>query len=117
MIRTLVQLQWMTLRGRVVRSLRLLKQPKYLVGAVVGAAWMLFWIGRPMMDSGLSWRAISITGIESMAASLLVAAHQLAAIFFVVILSLPWLYPFGKLGLGFREADLPGTLTHRSRGI
>ena len=39
MIGVLVRLQWMQLKGRVVRSIRLLRQPKYLVGFIVGAGW------------------------------------------------------------------------------
>jgi hypothetical protein len=47
MIGVLVRLQALMIRGRIVRSIRLLRQPKYLVGAAIGAAWMLLWVGRP----------------------------------------------------------------------
>ena len=41
MIRVLLLLQWLSLRGRVVRSFRLLRQPKYLVGLVIGPTRLL----------------------------------------------------------------------------
>ena len=49
MIGVIVRLQAMTLRGRVVRSLRLLRQPKYLIGSLAAAAWLLLWVGRPLL--------------------------------------------------------------------
>src|SRR6185503_10833362 len=48
LIGVLLRLQALTLRGRVVRSLRLLRQPKYLVGSIAGALWMAGWIARPI---------------------------------------------------------------------
>ena len=51
MIAVLVRLQWMTLKGRVVRSIRLLRQPKYLVGSVVGVGWIGLWVVRPLLHS------------------------------------------------------------------
>jgi len=55
-IGVIVRLQAMTLRGRVVRSLRLLRQPKYLIGSLAAAAWMLLWVGPPMMRSGVAFQ-------------------------------------------------------------
>ena len=103
MILILAQLQWLTLKGRVIRSLRLLRQPKYLVGAIAGVAWMALWIGRPLLASRLrpdagAW-AQSLTGVMPV-------IHRVAAVVVTIVLPLPWLLPWGRLGLPFREAEL-----------
>ena len=103
MIGVLVRLQWMQLSGRVVRSIRLLRQPKYLVGFIAGAGWMGLWVVRPLLKSKLTFGSApgSPFGVE-----FIPAIHQLAALFVTVALPLPWLLPWGRLGLPFRESEL-----------
>jgi len=105
MIGVLVRLQWMTLRGRVLRSLRLLRQPKYLIGFVVGAAWMSLWILRPMLRAKFSMGAGIPIGAGHDAA-IPDIVHWMAALFVTVFMPLSWLLPWGPLGLPFREAEL-----------
>jgi len=103
MIRVLVRLQWMQLRGRVVRSIRLLRQPKYLVGFLVGAGWMGLWVVRPLLKSKLNFESAqgSALGME-----LVPAIHRFAALVVTIALPLPWLLPWGRLGFPFRESEL-----------
>jgi hypothetical protein len=103
MIGVLVRLQWMQLTGRVVRSIRLLRQPKYLVGFIVGAGWMGLWVLRPLLRSKISFQSSPVTpfGME-----FLPAIHQFATVFVTVALPSPWLLPWGRLGLKFRESEL-----------
>jgi ABC-2 type transport system permease protein len=103
MIGVLARLQWMTLRGRVVRSIRLLRQPKYLVGSIVGLAWIGVSILRPMLHSHVSIGAAPWTANVSSSTP---AFHRIAALVVTVLLPLPWLLPWGRLGLPFREAEL-----------
>jgi len=93
----------MQLKGRVVRSIRLLRQPKYLVGFVVGAGWMGLWILRPLLRSRLNLEPApgSRFGVE-----FLPAIHQFAALVVTVALPFPWLLPWGRLGFPFRESEL-----------
>lgn len=103
MILILAQLQWLTLKGRVIRSFRLLRQPKYLVGAIVGVAWMALWVGRPVLHANVrpgaaSW-VQSLTGVMPV-------IHRVAAVVVTIVLPLPWLLPWGRVGLPFREAEL-----------
>ena len=106
MIRTLLLLQCLTLRGRVIRSVRLLKQPKYLLGAVVGSGWMLFWVGRPILQSDVSFNMLGAAGFEDLARDLGPVVHLLAGAIVTMVLTVPWLFPWGRLGLRFREAEL-----------
>lgn len=103
MIGVLVRLQWMMLKGRVVRSIRLLRQPKYLVGFIVGVGWMGLWVGRPLLKWKLNLHSVSGSplGMESIA-----AIHRCAALFVTLALPFPWLLPWGRLGLPFRESEL-----------
>jgi hypothetical protein len=99
----LAQLQWLTLRGRVIRSIRLLRQPKYLVGAIAGFAWIALWVVRPLSQS--HGRIGSAAWMVD-ASALMPTIHRVAAILFTLLLPLPWLLPWGRLGLPFREAEL-----------
>src|SRR5580765_7316525 len=103
MILVLFRLQWMQLKGRVIRSIRLLRQPKYLVGFIVGAAWMGSWVVRPMMASRIHLQSAprGLVGVE-----FLPALHQAAALVVTIALPLAWLFPWGRLGLPFRESEL-----------
>ena len=103
MIAVLVQLHWMLLKGRVVRSIRLLRQPKYLVGFIVGAAWMGSWVVRPLLKSKLHFESAPTS---QLAVALMPVIHQFVALFVTVALPLPWLLPWGRLGLPFRESEL-----------
>jgi len=103
MIGVLVHLQWVQLKGRVVRSIRLLRQPKYLVGFIVGAAWMGSWVVRPLLKSRLHFESPQTS---QLAMALIPAIHQFVALFVTVALPLPWLLPWGRLGLPFRESEL-----------
>jgi hypothetical protein len=93
----------MTLKGRVVRSIRLLRQPKYLVGSIVGFGWIGLWVIRPMMHSKLSFGAMPAGAPD---VPYLPAIHRIVALAITVLLPLPWLVPWGRLGLPFRESEL-----------
>lgn len=103
MIAVLARLQWMTLRGKVLRSLRLLRQPKYLVGFIVGFGWMAFWVLRPLLRSRVSLHGIPLAESDE---AIMTTIHMAVALFVSLAMPLPWLLPWGQLGLPFREAEL-----------
>jgi len=103
LIAVLVRLQWMSLKGRVVRSIRLLRQPKYLVGSVIGFGWMAFWVVRPMLASRLT---VGARPWNSSGGEWTTLIPSIAALAVTVLMPLPWLFPWGRLGLPFREAEL-----------
>ena len=103
MIGVLVRLQALSLRGRVVRSLRLLRQPKYFVGAAVGTLWMLTWVGRPLLRSSMP---VPKAGLDRIPASWLPVASLGVALVITLAGLVPWLLPWGRRGLRLREAEL-----------
>jgi hypothetical protein len=99
----LLQLQWKILRGRLVRWTRLLRQPKYLAGTVIGACWMAFWLARFLLHANVP---VHFGGATRFPEGLTPTVHQLAGLVVMVLLAVPWLLPWGRLGLPFREAEL-----------
>ena len=59
MLRALVYLRLASLRNRLVAAAARLRQPKYFAGAVVGAAYVYFFVIRPLTSS---WRAVQPGG-------------------------------------------------------
>jgi len=102
-IGVIIRLQAMTLRGRVVRSLRLLRQPKYLIGSLAAAAWLLLWVGRPMLRSGVEFEP---PGFEMVRDEMRPVVQMVTALVTSFALVLPWLWPWGRPGLRLREAEL-----------
>ena len=83
----LLFLMWRSMVGRVTRWLRLMKQPKYLVGTLAGVAWMSVFALRPVLranrDASLGDRVADIT-------EWLPALESVGALALVVSLSLWW---------------------------
>jgi hypothetical protein len=111
-IGTLLAIHGRVLRGRAVRWLRLLRQPRYLLGLLAGLAWLSLWIGRPLLRVGR--RLGSDTRVEIGAGRLLQslppeAIHGLilmASVLVTVLVALWWLAPWGRPALQMTEAEL-----------
>lgn len=114
-LRTLLYLRLTSLRNRFSSQLRRLRQPKYLMGAVAGAAYFWFFIfrrsgkagpGNP--GSGEVFDAMLATG----------AIEVFAAIVVTLFLVLIWATPGDDPGLAFTEAEtaflFPAPFTRRS---
>ena len=100
---TLLYLAWQSLRGRLVRWLRLMEQPKYLVGTLAGVAWMGLFAVRPMIR--VTRRASLEARFEDIV-EWLPAVEMVAALGLLVFLSLWWLWPFGKAKVELTETEL-----------
>jgi hypothetical protein len=81
----------------------LLRQPKYLLGFIVGAAWMGSWVVRPLLKVEAQLRGAPT---HQLGMALMPVIHRFVALFVTVALPLPWLLPWGRLGLPFRESEL-----------
>jgi hypothetical protein len=106
----LIYLLWRSLRGRIVRAVRLLKQPKYLVGILGFVAWMTFWVGGPLFfDGDRRGGRVELANVE-LAYRLLgdatPAVHAALALGLALLFSVWWLAPWGKLALGLNEAEI-----------
>ena len=93
----LVYLLIRSLRGKIVRTIRLLKQPKYLVGVAVFIAWMTVWVGGPIFfDDDRGEVNIEFFNAELLFSALgdALPAIQLAiALVVALLISLWWLLP------------------------
>ena len=100
---TLLYLWWQSLRGRVVGWLRLMKQPKYLVGTLAGVAWMGLFALRPII------RVNQRAGLEAQLDAVAVwlpAIETITALVLLLVLSLWWLWPFGTATIELTETEL-----------
>lgn len=113
MIRALLYLQATTARNTVVQRLKRLKQPKYLVGGLVGAAYFWFFVFRHMFQTGAPRGAGA-----SVPAELLPFLEPLAASLLLVIVLGAWLLGNSRAALQFTEAEVaflfPAPLTRRT---
>ncbi len=110
MLHALLYLRFTSLKNRVVQFVRRLRQPKYLVGAIVGAIWVWFTFLRrltttlPAPPTGARGAALARASQalpidwQPMVAGL----GALALLLFVVFL---WVLPEDKPGLNFSEAE------------
>ncbi len=126
MNRALWELQIRSLRGRLMRRLRLLRKPRYLLGLVAGLTWMAFWVGRPlgrilrrgMGEGGLELGngGIKVGGnsvqfgpgalLEKLPAGSLDGLHLLIAVLLTLAICLWWLAPWHRPVLRLREEEL-----------
>jgi len=112
----LIRLLLLSIRGRLVRWLRMLRRPKYLIGFAIGLAYVGFWArsvlsGGKLGNSFFSGRSGRVEGDLAAMVPLFLAFALL------VFVSVVWLLPWGRLGVPFREAELmlllPAPLTRR----
>ena len=93
--------QYHSLKNRLMTRVKRLRQPKYLVGAVVGALYFYFYLFR-----GLA------RGRGGAGAALPVApqhpglGESLAALALLVMMLLAWILPHSRAALGFTEAEV-----------
>ena len=94
----LLYLHARSVRGRIVRTLLLLKQPKYLVGILVFVAWMVFWIGGSFwFDADNRDVDIEFANAElffRLVGEALPAFQVAAALLLALLVSLWWLVPW-----------------------
>ena len=100
----LLYLSYRSLRGQIVGWLRLMRQPKYLLGLLVGLAYFWFFALRLFFRAGnrTRWMDATLEGVTDF----LPAVHLSVALFIAVAVSLWWLFPFGKSSLDLKEAEL-----------
>jgi hypothetical protein len=99
----LVYLRVTTLRNAVISRFERLKQPKYLIGAVVGVAYFYFLIGRRMSPP----RPRGAAGFpQTFPAEQLPTVAALGALLLMVFVAFYWLWPRTRAALTFSEAEI-----------
>jgi len=93
-----------TLAGAARRRLARLREPRYLLGAIVGALYMCFWLGRAMLRNSTHHQGLGPRlqiSSEALALFLSLAAAALA-----VNAALFWVFHTGRPVLHVSEADV-----------
>ena len=114
MFSALFYLQYHTFRNRLISRFKRLKQPKYLVGAIVGGLYFYWFFFRNFfrgfsmrLGTGLAFRPEHLQVLESIGALIL----------FVIVL-LAWIFPHERAALTFTEAEVaflfPAPVTRRT---
>ncbi len=104
MITALCYLQYHTTRNRLVARLKRLKQPKYLVGAIVGGLYFYFYFFRYLFRGYATGRGQ--TANLTMSPEHLMLFESLAALVLFVIVLLAWIIPHERAALTFTEAEV-----------
>jgi ABC-2 type transport system permease protein len=102
MLSALLYLQLQSMKNRLLLRFRRLKQPKYLLGGIVGAIYFYFYFfrylfGLPRSRSQLSLNASPAT---------LALYEALGASLLMVAVLLTWVLPHGRAALAFSEAEV-----------
>ena len=114
MISALFYLQYHTVRNRLVSRFKRLKQPKYLVGAIVGGLYF-YWLFFRNLFRGFGGRpAVNLT----ISPEHLLLFESLGALALFVIVLLAWIIPHERAALTFTEAEVaflfPAPVTRRT---
>lgn len=116
MIAALCYLQYHSTRNRLVTRFKRLKQPKYLVGAIVGGLYFYFYFFRYLLHGYGNGRQASVSPV--VASDNLFLFESLAALGLLVIVLLAWIFPRERAALTFTEAEVaflfPAPVTRRT---
>ncbi|MDB6094257.1 MAG: hypothetical protein JWM32_1819 [Verrucomicrobia bacterium] len=117
MIGALIFLRLTSLKNLLLSRFRRLKQPKYLVGAIVGAGYLYLMFFR-RMHAGRPRGNYSTTLAGTLPPDLLPTAIAIGAFILLVIVFLAWIVPDSRAGLSFTEAEIaflfPAPVSRRS---
>ncbi len=126
MLGALLYLRLTSFRNGLLSRLRRLRQPKYLIGAIVGFAYLWFFFFRPMGAVGAPrhspGEALALAEAATGTAVLLPAdwvplSTAIGALALLVFFTLMWVIPTERAALGFTEAEIaflfPAPITRR----
>ena len=127
MLGALLYLRFTSFKNWGLTRLRRLRQPKYLVGAIVGAAYFYFFFFRNLGGPPARAARHAATSQATQALNLahaalpidwLPAVTAFGALALLVFLTLMWVVPTQRAALGFTEAEVaflfPAPITRRS---
>ena len=103
MISALLYLQWHSTVNRVVTRVKRLKQPKYLLGFIVGGLYCYFYFFRFLFQAR---RQSASMALPEVTPELTLALEMLGALALFVILLSAWIFPHERAALNFTEAEV-----------
>jgi ABC-2 type transport system permease protein len=125
-IGALLYLRVTSAKNWVIARVRRLRQPKYLIGAIVGCAYFYFFFFRPLGDrssgpapmmSDEARQAMEMA-TAALPADWLPATTALGGLAFLTFISFMWVVPAQRAALGFTEAEIaflfPAPITRRA---
>jgi hypothetical protein len=120
MFKALLYLRLTSFKNLLVSRAKRLRQPKYLVGAIIGVAYFWFFFLRHFVVVGHPARASNpaLDHMQATAHEFMLLAPTLAGLAFLIVFILMWLIPSGPAALGFSEAEIaflfPAPITRRA---
>ena len=103
MIGTFLTVAFLTLKNKIVQRLRRLREPRYLIGAIAGAAYFWFMIFRRSM-AGSQTSNGKLIMMKTMAISPVVA--DVASVVLLLLMITAWALPADSGGLDFTETEI-----------
>src|SRR5262245_30982345 len=106
MVMATLYIMWCSGKNRMRRRLRRLREPRYLIGALVGAAYLFFALyGRTRRPRASSVPPEGARRAQSAIAGFAATAPALGGLALLVAAAVSWLMPFGSGLLEFTPAE------------
>jgi hypothetical protein len=109
-IGTFLTVALLTFKNRIVQRARRLREPRYLIGAVAGAAYFWFFVFRRNHNSG-----VALARIRDLSFNAVIV--DCASVVVLLMMIIAWALPADSGGLDFSEAEIgflfPAPLTRR----
>jgi len=102
MISALLYLQYYSIRNRTVMRIKRLKQPKYLVGGIVGGLYFYWYFFRTLFGAPTRGQAVTLLASPEN----LALYESVGALVLLTILLLAWIIPHQRAALTFTEAEV-----------
>ena len=102
MISALLYLQYHSIKNRTVMRIKRLKQPKYLVGGIVGGLYFYWYFFRTLFGTPARGQAVTLLASPEN----LALYESLGALILLTILLLAWVIPHKRAALTFTEAEV-----------
>jgi len=114
MIDALLYLQWHSLTNRVRARLRRLKQPKYLIGGLVGG----LYFGFVLLSQFFAARKVAHPSPAASSPEAALLSEMIGALLLLVVILGAWIFPSQRAALTFTEAEIaflfPAPVTRRT---
>jgi hypothetical protein len=102
MISALLYLQYHSIKNRTVMRIKRLKQPKYLLGAIVGGLYFYWYFVRTLFGTPTRGQPLALLGSPENQALF----ESIGALILLIIVLLAWIIPHQRAALTFTEAEV-----------